>query len=197
MQWTVTLTGSTITGLTASNFALATTGTIAGAAISSVTANNLTSPNTPNSTNWTVIATSGTGTGTIGLNWANVTGLNTNVSNTLPFAGQTYTILGPTASGVSVSGRVLTHDGRPIRFARLTLSSFTGETLETQSDERGEFEFEENVAPGETYSLTVAAKRHTFTQPTRVISVSGNLDGLIFYADKPARTFLSGKPLGK
>ena len=159
VQWTVTLTGSTITGLTASNFALATTGTIAGAAISSVTANNLTSPNTPNSTNWTVIATSGTGTGTIGLNWANVTGLNTNVSNTLPFAGQTYTILGPTASGVSVSGRVLTHDGRPIRFARLTLSSFTGETLETHSDERGNFEFEENVAPGETYSLTVAAKR--------------------------------------
>jgi hypothetical protein len=188
LQWTVTTTGASITGLTTSNFSLTTTGTIAGAAVNSVTANNFTAatPNTPASTNWTVVATSGSGTGTIRLNWANVTGLNTNVTNTWPTAtGETYNILAPTASGVSVGGRVLRHDGLPIRLANLTLISLlTGESLQTQTDEEGNFIFSENVAPGASYSLTVAARGYIFRQPTRVISVAGNLEGVTFFARK-------------
>jgi hypothetical protein len=124
------------------------------------------------------------------------------VTDSAPFNSPTATtdsqafqlnVLGPTASGVSLSGRVLTSDGRPIRFARLTLNSFNnGETLETQTDEFGNFIFDDNVEPGSTYSLTVAHPRYQFGVATRVVSVSGDLEGIIFVADK--RTTRTGAP---
>ncbi|PTR01411.1 gliding motility-associated-like protein [Mucilaginibacter yixingensis] len=73
---------SSVTGVTASNFSLTTTG-VTGASIGTVTGSG---------TTWTIPVTTGTGDGTIKLNLANATGISPGISTTLPFAGSTYTI---------------------------------------------------------------------------------------------------------
>lgn len=75
--------GATVTGLSATNFSLTTTGAVSGASITSVTGSG---------TTYTVAVNTGTGDGNITLNLANATGLTPGLTTTLPFAGQAYTI---------------------------------------------------------------------------------------------------------
>jgi hypothetical protein len=75
--------GSSITGLTSSNFSLVTTGSISGASIVSVSGSG---------TNYTITVNNGTGNGTIGVNFINSTGLIRGINTALPFAGETTTI---------------------------------------------------------------------------------------------------------
>jgi len=72
-----------VTGLTQSDFALATTGGINGASIASISGSG---------SNYTITVNTGTGDGTIGLNLVNATGLTPGIITPLPFTGQTYTI---------------------------------------------------------------------------------------------------------
>ena len=81
VSWTITFAASA-TGLTSSNFTLANTG-LSSPSISNVTGSG---------TNWTITANTGTGSGTLGLNFTSNTGLNAAMSNTLPFTGEVYTI---------------------------------------------------------------------------------------------------------
>lgn len=92
VSWTVTLAAS-VTGLSASNFALVTTGGVTGAGGISVSGSG---------TTYTVTANTGTGEGTIGLNLVNSTGLSPGVTG-LPFVGQTYTIdkTAPTVTSIN------------------------------------------------------------------------------------------------
>ncbi|WP_293786701.1 Ig-like domain-containing protein [uncultured Pedobacter sp.] len=71
-----------VSGITASNFSLTTTG-ISGASVSSVSGSGNT---------YTVVVNTGTGDGTIRLDLANATGLSRSVSNAPYTSGQTYTI---------------------------------------------------------------------------------------------------------
>jgi gliding motility-associated-like protein len=82
VQYTATFDGP-VTGITASNFAVATTGTISGESVASVTGSG---------TTYTVTVNTGTGDGTVGLNLANVTGVSPGVGTPLPYAGEIYTI---------------------------------------------------------------------------------------------------------
>ncbi|WP_419788742.1 MBG domain-containing protein [Mucilaginibacter sp. X4EP1] len=82
VQYTVTF-GASVTGVTTSNFSLATTGSVSGAAISAISGSGAT---------YTITVNTGTGDGTIGLNLANATSLSPGISTTLPFTGSTYTI---------------------------------------------------------------------------------------------------------
>jgi len=95
VSWTVEF-GAALTGLTASNFSLVNSG-LTGPAITGVSGSG---------TTWTVTADTGTGSGTLGLNLINATGLSESISNTLPYAGQTFTIdkiapSAPTIIGIS------------------------------------------------------------------------------------------------
>ena len=89
VSWTVTFAAS-LTGLSTSNFSLSGAG-VTGYSVSSVSGSGAT---------YTVSAGTGSGSGTLGLNLANATGLSQLISNTLPYSGQTYTIdkTAPTAS---------------------------------------------------------------------------------------------------
>jgi hypothetical protein len=79
--------GTTVTGVTASNFSVTATG------VTGVTNANIGTPTTGDGgITWTVPVTTGTGDGTIQLNLANATGLSKTITTSLPFAGQTYTI---------------------------------------------------------------------------------------------------------
>ena len=112
VNYTVTFAAG-IAGLSASNFALA-AGSIGDASITSVSGSGNT---------WTVAVSTGTGDGTIGLNFTDATG-SSGVSNSLPFVGEVYTVdkTAPTATSlyyhsnhpgntdVAVTGDVVTLD---------------------------------------------------------------------------------------
>ena len=81
VSYTVTF-AAAVTGLSISNFALATTG-LTRAGITSLSGAG---------TTYTVTVNTGTGDGTLGLNLASAAGISPGLSNTLPFVGQVYTI---------------------------------------------------------------------------------------------------------
>ena len=84
VQWTVTFSNA-VTGVTAGNFSLVNGGLGGAPGISSVAAVG----GLP-AASWTVTASTGSGTGTLGLNMVNGTGVASIVN--LPFTGQVYTI---------------------------------------------------------------------------------------------------------
>lgn len=84
-----------ITGLTTSDFSITSTG-VNNPYVTAVSGSG---------TTWNVTAYSGTGNGTVTLNLANSNGINPGISNTLPFAGETFTIdrVAPSLTAVSIS----------------------------------------------------------------------------------------------
>jgi hypothetical protein len=99
VQYTVTF-GAAITGLTASNFSLTTSGAISSAGISSLSGSGDT---------YTVTVNTGSGDGNITLNLANSTGISPSLTSSLPFAGETYVIsrTAPTVSSITRVGNTL------------------------------------------------------------------------------------------
>lgn len=89
----------------------------------------------------------------------------------------------PTAANVSVGGRIITADGIGIRNVSVLLTSQSGQTKSAVSSSFGYYRFND-VAVGETYILTVFAKRFSFQQPTIVVSVNEELSNLDFVARK-------------
>lgn len=87
----------------------------------------------------------------------------------------------PTAAGVSVSGRVLTADGRGIRNARVTLDDLEGNSRTVMTGPFGHYRFAE-VAVGASYTVTVSAKRFVFAEPSVLISVKDHLTDVDFHA---------------
>lgn len=69
--------------------------------------------------------------------------------------------LGPTASAVTVTGRVLTSDGFGIGGARVVLTGSNGEQRMALTSAFGYFRLED-VSAGETVVVTVLSKRYTF-----------------------------------
>jgi hypothetical protein len=84
VQWTVTFTNQ-VTGVAAGNFSLVNSGLGGAPGITGVSAVG----GTP-AASWTVTASTGSGSGTLGLNMVNGTGVASIVN--LPFTGQVYTI---------------------------------------------------------------------------------------------------------
>lgn len=116
VSWTVEF-GSALTGLTASNFSLANTG-LTGPSITGVTGSG---------TTWTVTAGTGTGSGTLGLNLANDTGLSAALSNE-PFTGEVYTIdrEKPTVTIDQAAGQADPAGSSPVNFTVTFSKSVTG-----------------------------------------------------------------------
>jgi MSHA biogenesis protein MshQ len=115
VAWTVVF-NTSVTNVTASNFALVQAGGVSGATITSVSGTG---------TTWTVNANTGSGAGTLGLNMINVAGISPAITTTMSFVGQTYTVPAPFCSppsnipaGVSVTCQCDT-------FNRATLSPST------------------------------------------------------------------------
>lgn len=73
--------------------------------------------------------------------------------------------------------------GAGIRNVVVTLTGADGTTRSAVTGSFGYFRFDE-VEVGATYVLSVHAKRFTFSQPTQVISVKDDMDGIIFTADQ-------------
>lgn len=77
-----------------------------------------------------------------------------------------------TAATATVSGRVLTQNGRGIKGARVILTDQANVAQSVTANHLGAYQFS-NVATGQSYTLSVQARRCTFTP--RSLSVNGNL----------------------
>lgn len=126
VQWTVIFADS-VMGVTASNFSLVDgSSSLTGETISGVSGSG---------TTWTVTASTGTGDGTLGLNFANDTGLSLATSNE-PFTGEVYTIdkTAPTISiGSPSSSSVIASSGTDVTYT-ITYSDNVGVNAITLAD---------------------------------------------------------------
>ncbi|MGH9947714.1 MAG: carboxypeptidase-like regulatory domain-containing protein [Pyrinomonadaceae bacterium] len=87
----------------------------------------------------------------------------------------------PTAAGVSISGGVTDARGRGIRNIIFTLAAPDGSIRSARSATFGYFRFDD-VPSGQTYVLTISAKRYIFADPIRVIAINDDLTGIDFIA---------------
>ncbi|HEX8735027.1 MAG TPA: carboxypeptidase-like regulatory domain-containing protein, partial [Pyrinomonadaceae bacterium] len=88
----------------------------------------------------------------------------------------------PTAALATVSGRVLTADGRGIRNVAVMMTGASGETRIAFSSSFGYFTFE-NVRIGEVYILSVRAKQFQFSQSSQAVSVLEEVTDVNFIAN--------------
>lgn len=106
-----------------------------------------------------------------------------NAMNGPPFAVTSgfwnFTPLGPTAASVTVSGRVLSADGRGLTNAMVSVTDQNGVTRYARTSSFGYYRFHE-VTVGETFVFTVISKRYTFAP--QVVNVTGELTTLNFVA---------------
>ena len=91
----------------------------------------------------------------------------------------------PTASEVTVGGRVTTDRGRGIRNVRITMTSADGQSRTTISGTFGYFRFTD-VPAGATYIFTAFAKHYQFNEPSQVRTIVDDADDIVFVAvDEP------------
>ncbi len=82
-----------------------------------------------------------------------------------------------TAATVSISGRVVLPNDFGLTSANVTLTDSSGISQTTATGKFGNFTFRE-IPSGETYILTVAARRYTFA--LQIVSPTENLSGITF-----------------
>jgi hypothetical protein len=173
VQWDVTFDGA-VSGLGATNFALVDAGnSITGESIASVV-------NQGGGTVWRINANTGTGSGTLGLNLANDTGLTPTTSNEL-FTGQVYTIdktppavpSTPDLISASDSGSSATDNNTKDNTPTLTGTGENGSTVTLTSSITGNVGT--FVVAGGNWTITtpvLADGTHTFT--ARAADALGN-----------------------
>jgi hypothetical protein len=87
----------------------------------------------------------------------------------------------PTASEVTVAGRITTGEGRGIRNVRILMTNSNGESRTALSGSFGYFRFT-GVPAGETYVFTAFAKRYEFEEPSQVRTIIEETEGVHFVA---------------
>lgn len=91
-------------------------------------------------------------------------------------------VQGPSAgavAAVTVSGRVATAEGLAIPYAKVTITDGSGFFKTVQTNSFGNYTFY-SIAPGQSYTVSVAAKGYSFTP--QAVQVNGNVTGLNFTA---------------
>jgi hypothetical protein len=84
---------------------------------------------------------------------------------------------GPTAAGVSLSGRVLTPDGRGLRNAIVSILGSDGVSRTVTTSSFGYYRFDE-IEPGDTYVIGVTSRRYRYLP--RAVHVTDGLTDLDF-----------------
>jgi hypothetical protein len=104
-----------------------------------------------------------------------VSDVDANVLSSI-FTDGTLTILGPTAAGVSVSGVVLTSDGRPVSGAELRIADSSGVVKTALSNPFGYFKFTD-VPAGDNYVVSATSKRFNFR--SQLIAITAAVTDLV------------------
>jgi hypothetical protein len=94
-----------------------------------------------------------------------------------------FQIIAATAGPVSVSGRVTDAAGRGLRNVRITLAGgWLAEPRAALTNAFGRYEFTD-VPGGHTYLASALSKRYVFSNATRVVDASANVNDADFVAD--------------
>jgi len=96
-------------------------------------------------------------------------------------AQYTVTMFAPTAANVSISGRVLTADGRGLRNALVSLTSQNGNTITARTSSLGYYRLDD-IAAGQSYVIHVNSKLYQFTP--RIITVAEDLTDIDLVANE-------------
>lgn len=92
-------------------------------------------------------------------------------------------IFSPTSANVAVSGSVKNASGSGIVNVSVTLTDINGNIRKVQTGSFGFYKFE-NVAAGQTYVISVSAKRFTFAQNSRTLPVNEDAANVDFVAQE-------------
>ncbi len=92
-------------------------------------------------------------------------------------------LVGPTAASVSVSGRILSSDGRGITNATVTVNGVSLSSARVVTTGRTGQYIIDDLTAGETYVINVGARRHTFATPSRLLDLTDNLADVDFIAN--------------
>lgn len=116
---------------------------------------------------FTIIGGAGTTTPITFGNTPVPTSISDNAGNPLTATNENgvVTILGPTAAGVSVSGRVMAPNGAGLRGATVTLIDNAGVRRTATTSTFGYYQFDD-VEAGDTYILGVTSRRYRFSPRT-------------------------------
>jgi hypothetical protein len=87
----------------------------------------------------------------------------------------------PTAAAVSISGRVLTPQGRGVSRAQVYLTNQNGEILSRRTSTFGHYRFDD-IAAGQTVVISVVSKRYSFAP--QVLNASEGITDLDFTAQE-------------
>ena len=99
------------------------------------------------------------------------------------FSGWTLGNLFPLAASASVSGRVLTCEGRGLENALVTLSGGDlTSPINVRTSAFGYYDLPQ-IPVGQTYFMTVRAKNYTFSTPNRFIQLQDNIENYDFAAE--------------
>ena len=90
------------------------------------------------------------------------------------------TAVAPTASSVSVSGKVATKSGQGVSRALVTLTDSDGQTVTVTTNPFGYYRFSE-VSVGESYTISVKAKNRRFSPSVQLINVNDFVENVNFY----------------
>ncbi|MCD9185934.1 MAG: hypothetical protein LUM44_05845 [Pyrinomonadaceae bacterium] len=108
----------------------------------------------------------GTNSGNNGANWV--------------FNGSCFV---PTAANVSVSGRILNAEGNGIANVRIIFTDAQGNSRVAVSNSFGNYRFDE-VAVGQTVTVSVSSKKFTFINSIQVLNISENVSDVNFTAER-------------
>lgn len=90
--------------------------------------------------------------------------------------------LAPTAAMVTVSGRAMSSAGRGIRNVVIRMTDVSGNVRTATTTAFGYYRFAA-VEAGETYIITATGKRSTFSQPSHVLNIYEDTDGINFISN--------------
>jgi hypothetical protein len=113
------------------------------------------------------------------LRWSDI--VNTGQPDALGIDDLTVTAIAPSAADARISGRVTDSYGRAISSAAITVQDINGTSKVALTNTFGYYRIE-GLEAGQTYVLSVAARRYTFANASQVINLSDNFDGANFVA---------------
>ena len=88
-----------------------------------------------------------------------------------------------TAAAVSINGRIVTASGAGVRNATVVVSGgMLSDPLRAVTNPFGFYRFE-GLAAGQTYLVTVSARRHRFAESSKVVTLDNDLNNFDFVAE--------------
>lgn len=97
-----------------------------------------------------------------------------------PAAGCNVSLIPATAANARISGRVTTAGGQGIRNATVTITGGNlSQPVTLKTGTFGAYTFDE-LSSGETYIVTVSAKKYSFDNPTRIFNLSDDISDANF-----------------